>query len=260
MFKGFRDATSTTRNRLKGFMNAKSIHSKAIGPKLFPISRRTARTFVPPETYLRAIGVPERGFYSGSATRTKQRLGGTLSVSDSSHAWYAIRVKSRCEKMVSDQFRQKGYEEFLPMYWSRRLWSDRVKVLQLPVFSGYIFCRFDVDKRLAILQTPGVVHIVAKGKIPAPVDPQQLENVRLAITSGQAVQPWSRMEVGRQVRIELGPMRGVTGTLLRYKNASQMILGVDLMQRAVAVEVDESWVVPCHQPSPLAREAAMAHA
>jgi transcription antitermination factor NusG len=183
-----------------------------------------------------------------------------LSVSNSNLEWYALRVKSRCEKIVSEQLRQKGYEEFLPMYWSRRLWSDRVKVLQLPVFAGYLFCRFDVEKRLAILRTPGVVHIVAKGKMPAPVDADQLESVRLAITSGQPIQPWARLEVGSKVRVELGPMRGVTGTLLRYKNATHLILGIDLMQRAVAVEVEENWVVPCHQPSPLAREAVLMHA
>ena len=181
-------------------------------------------------------------------------------MSNSNLEWYAIRVKSRCEKMVSDQLRQKGYDEFLPMYWSRRLWSDRVKVLQLPVFSGYLFCRFEVEKRLAILQTPGVAHIVTKGKIPAPVDPEQLENVRLALASGEPIQPWARLEVGKKVRVELGPMRGVTGTLLRYKNATQLILGIDLMQRAVAVEVEENWVVPCHQLSPLAREAELVHA
>jgi transcriptional antiterminator NusG len=185
---------------------------------------------------------------------------GEAPLSVSNLEWYAIRVKSRSEKMVSEQLRQKGYDEFLPTYWSRRLWSDRVKVLELPVFAGYLFCRFDVDKRLAILRTPGVVHIVSKGKTPAPVNPEQLESVRLAVTCGQTVQPWSRLEVGNKVRIELGPMRGVVGTLLRYKNSNQLILGIDLMQRAVAVEVEENWVVPCHQPSPLAREENYAHA
>ncbi len=178
-------------------------------------------------------------------------------MSNSNHEWYALRVKSRCEKIVSEQLRQKGYEEFLPMYWSRRLWTDRVKMLEMPVFAGYLFCRFDLEKRLAILRTPGVVHIVSKGKLPAPVDAEQLESIRVALASGQPIQPWARLEVGRKVRIELGPMRGVTGTLLRYKNATQLILGIDLMQRAVAVEVEENWVVPCHQPSPLAREAEL---
>ena len=176
-----------------------------------------------------------------------------------SHEWYAIRVKSRCEKMVSDQLEQKGYEQFLPMYWSRRLWSDRVKVLQLPLFAGYLFCRFDIEKRLAILRTPGVVNIVGKGRVAVPVDPQQLEDVRLAVTSGQNVKPWTSLEVGQRVRVELGPLRGVVGTLVRYKNESQLILRVDLMQRAMAVEVAENWVVPCDQSAPVVRETSLVH-
>jgi transcription antitermination factor NusG len=174
----------------------------------------------------------------------------------SSHEWYAIRVKSRCEKMVSEQLQQKGYEPFLPMYWSRRLWTDRVKVLQLPLFGGYLFCRFDIEKRLGILRTPGVVNILGRGREPMPVDPRQVEAVRLAISSGQSVKPWASFEVGQRVRVELGPLRGVIGTLLRYKNESQLILQVDLMQRAMAVEVDETWVVPCDQPMPVVQEAS----
>jgi transcription antitermination factor NusG len=172
------------------------------------------------------------------------------------HEWYAIRVKSRCEKMVSEQLQQKGYEPFLPMYWSRRLWTDRVKVLQLPLFTGYLFCRFDIEKRLGILRTPGVVNILGRGREPMAVDPRQVEAVRLAITSGQSVKPWTSFEVGQRVRVELGPLRGVIGTLLRYKNESQLILQVDLMQRAMAVEVDETWVVPCDQAAPVVREEA----
>lgn len=173
---------------------------------------------------------------------------------DCNHEWYAIRVKSRCEKMVAEQLQQKGYEQFLPMYLSRRLWTDRVKVLQLPLFGGYTFCRFDIEKRLAILRTPGVVNIVGKGRIPVPVDPRQMEAVRLAVASGQPVQPWTGLHVGQRVRVELGPLRGVTGTLLRYKNESQLILQVDLMQRAMAVEVDETWVVPCEESIPVVQE------
>ena len=173
------------------------------------------------------------------------------------HQWYAIRVKSRCEKMVSEQLEQKGYEQFLPLYWSRRLWSDRVKALHLPLFAGYLFCRFDIEKRLAILKTPGVVNIVGKGRVAVPVDPQQLADVRLAVTSGQNVKPWTTFEVGQRVRVELGPLRGVAGTLVRYKNAAQLVLRVDLMQRAMAVEVAENWVVPCEQSAPVVRDSSL---
>ena len=130
------------------------------------------------------------------------------------------------------------------MCWSRRLWSDRVKVIQMPLFSGYLFCRFNMDDRFSVLTTPGVSMIVGQGRTPLPVDPIQVENIRLAVRSGQRLEPWPRFEVGNKVRIEVGPLCGVEGTLLRHKGANHLILGVTLMQRAVAVEVDESWVIP----------------
>jgi transcription antitermination factor NusG len=165
-------------------------------------------------------------------------------MSNSNSAWYAVRVKSRCEWAVADALRHKGYEEFLPLYWSRRRWSDRVKVLQLPLFSGYLFCRFNPADRVPILSTPGVVLIVGSGKTPLPIESKEVEAIRTAINSGQKVLPWPHLEVGRSVRIEEGSLRGVEGVLLRFKGTTHLILGVQLLQRAVAVEVPENWVVP----------------
>ena len=73
-------------------------------------------------------------------------------MSDSNLEWFAIRVKSRCEKMVSVQLQQKGYEEFLPMYWSRRLWSDRVKVMEVPCGEGVD----DVPSSMVVVFLPTV--------------------------------------------------------------------------------------------------------
>src|ERR1700676_1762738 len=160
------------------------------------------------------------------------------------YPWFAIRVKSQCERLVSDTLRQRGYEEFFPQYWSRRLWSDRVKLMQRPLFAGYIFCRFDVDQRRSILDVPGVFHIVGHGKRPLPIDLAEIEGLRVVVRSGQTVGPWAGLKVGRIVRIEVGPLSGIQGTLLRFKGTSHLILGVKLLNRSVAVQVDESWVVP----------------
>jgi len=160
-------------------------------------------------------------------------------------SWFAIRVKSRCEWAVSDALRQKGFEEFLPLYWSRRRWSDRVKMLQLPLFSGYLFSRFSLADRVPILSTPGVVLIVGSGRTPLPIDNDEVEAIRKAVESGQKVVPWPHLEIGRRVRIEEGSLRGLEGVLLRFKGTHQLILGVQLLQRAVAVEVPENWVIPC---------------
>jgi transcription termination/antitermination protein NusG len=131
------------------------------------------------------------------------------------------------------------------MYWSRRRWSDRVKLLQLPLFAGYLFCRFDPSHRARILATPGVFFIAGIGKTPLPVDPEEIEAIRLAVNCGGRVEPWNRLQVGHTVRIEQGPLSGLTGVLLRWKGGNHLILNVQLLQRGVAVEVDESWVLPC---------------
>jgi transcription antitermination factor NusG len=157
--------------------------------------------------------------------------------------WFAVRVKSRCEKMVSELLRYKGYEEFLPMYSLRRRWSDRIKVVELPLFAGYLFCRFDPLDRVSILATPGVFLIVSQGRTPLAVDTWQVESIRMAVSSGLRVQPWPHLEVGHTVRIETGPLCGIEGTLLRFKGSHHLIVGVRLLQRSVAVEVDESWVI-----------------
>ena len=174
-----------------------------------------------------------------------------MSISGSELSWFAIRVKSRCERVVSDALRHKGYEEFLPLYWSRRRWSDRVKVMQLPLFSGYLFCRFALADRVPILATPGVVLIVGQGRTPLPIDANEVNAVRVAVNSGHRMEPWPQLEVGRTVRIEEGSLRGVEGVLLRFKGASHLILGVQLLQRAVAVEVPDKWVVPCKPTMPI---------
>jgi transcription antitermination factor NusG len=178
-------------------------------------------------------------------------------MSSSNLPWYAIRVKSRCERSVSDALRHKGYDEFLPLYSSRRRWSDRIKVIQMPLFSGYLFCKFSLAERVPILATPGVVLIVGQGKTPLPIESGEVEAIRTALASGQQVMPWPRLEVGRTVRIEEGSLRGLQGVLLRFKGANQLILGVQLLQRAVAVEVPENWVTPCDdtKPVPIGSEA-----
>jgi transcription antitermination factor NusG len=178
-------------------------------------------------------------------------------VHDSNSAWYAVRVKSRCEKMVSEALRQKGYEEFLPLYWSRRRWSDRLKMIQLPLFSGYLFCRFSAASRVGVLATPGVVLVVGQGRTPIPIDTQEVEALRVAVNSGRNLGPWPRLEIGRTVRIEEGSLRGLEGVLLRFKGADHLILGVQLLQRAVAVELPETWVAPCKSSMPAATMSEM---
>src|SRR5438105_3472048 len=83
--------------------------------------------------------------------------------------WYALQVRPRFEKVVARHLQHKGYSGYLPVYKSRRRWSDRMKEIEMPLFSGYTFCKFDAQNRLPILIIPGVLSIVGIGKHPTPM-------------------------------------------------------------------------------------------
>jgi transcription antitermination factor NusG len=165
--------------------------------------------------------------------------------------WYALQVRPRYEKQIASTLLSKGYEGFLPLYRHRSRWSDRIKEVQLPLFPGYLFCRFDVNKRLPILVTPGVMHVVGIGKTPHPVDDEEIAALQAVVISGLQAEPRSYLTVGRKVRIELGPLAGVEGILTALKGAHRLVVSVNLLQRSVSVEIDEGWITPVSPDLPV---------
>jgi transcription antitermination factor NusG len=159
-------------------------------------------------------------------------------------SWYAIQVRSKLGSVAAATLRGKGYEEFLPLYRSRRQWSDRIKEVELPLFPGYLFCRFDVsDRLLPILTTPGVIGICG-GKTPASVLDEEVEAVRTILRSGLAAQPHPFLRVGSKVYIERGPLTGVEGIVSNTDKVYRLVVSISLLQRSVSVEIDRDWARP----------------
>jgi transcription antitermination factor NusG len=167
------------------------------------------------------------------------------------HPWYALRVQSKLESCVSTALRGKGYEEYLPMYQGRRQWSDRLKAVELPLFPGYLFCRFDVEGRLLpILTIPGVICIVGAGKTPIEVPEAEIAAIQKVIRSGLPTLPWPCISVGSRVYIEKGPLEGLEGEVLNAAKKHLLVVSVPLLQRAVAVEIDREWARPIPSGTP----------
>ena len=113
--------------------------------------------------------------------------------------WHAVRVKPNCERVAASSLSARGFEYCLPVYCQEKRWSDRYKLVERPLFPGYIFCRFELGQRTAVLTTPGVMHVVCFGGIPAPIEPAEIEAVRTVVTSGLAVEPCPYVENGQRV-------------------------------------------------------------
>src|SRR5260370_18226079 len=88
-----------------------------------------------------------------------------------------------------------GYECDLPLVKFIRQWSDRMKEIEQPLFSGYLFCRMNPSNRLPVLMAPGVIQIVGAGKAPIPVAEEEIVAIQRAGKSGLSLMPWPYLKV-----------------------------------------------------------------
>ena len=162
--------------------------------------------------------------------------------------WFALHVNSRCEFKVHSELLERGFESFLPLRRVRRRWSDRVKTLDLPVFPGYLFCRFDLQHRVRVLSVPAVARIVGTGPVPEPVSESEIRSVQLLVASKLALSPWPCVRAGQRVCIDRGPLAGVEGIIVAAREGKpRIVVSVVMLQRAVSAEVERDWL---HQTSP----------
>lgn len=160
--------------------------------------------------------------------------------------WFAIQVRPRYEFLAACILRGKGFEEFLPTYKSKRKWSDRKKEIELPLFPGYIFCRFDAQVRAPIVTTPGVIRVVDPH---LPIPDSEIEAIQAVAASRVPASPCTYIKVGTRVEVIAGPLAGISGILVCNKNQYRLILSVTLVQNSISVEVDYADVRPARENS-----------
>jgi len=160
--------------------------------------------------------------------------------------WYAVRVRTRSEVLVDRILKGKGFESYVPTYRARRIWSDRVRTVDSPLYPGYVFCRFEFERRLPILQSIGVLEVVNDGRKGLPIPEQEVQAIRTILKSQLEVSPWPYLRVGEKVEIHRGPLRGIEGILLSQKKNFRLVVSIPLLQRSVRVEIEGDWVRPLH--------------
>lgn len=156
--------------------------------------------------------------------------------------WHALWTQSHCEQVVYDQLVQKAFRPFLPQVsvWSRR--GGVRRLIQVPMFPGYLFVRHVMDKRayLAVRQTRGLVRVLGERWDRLAVIPDaEMDSIVTLAASQQPVFPHPYLKEGQHVRITRGALAGVDGILVETRlSRGLLVLSVHLLQRSVAVTVD----------------------
>ena len=157
-------------------------------------------------------------------------------------SWFALGVTARHEKAVTRVLGCKGYETFLPLQTQRHQYASRVREFELPLFPGYLFCRFDPAVRLPIVSTPGVLQVMGAGRTPIPVGEHEIVSLQKAVEARIPMSPFPYWEAGRKGRVTSGPFIGVERIARTARQPVRLVLSVTLLQRSVLLEIDADCV------------------
>ncbi len=156
--------------------------------------------------------------------------------------WYAIYTRSRYEKKVSMELDERGLEHFLPIVPQLRYWKDRKKIVNMPIFPGYVFVNIKLSEKIRVLQANGVVRFIEFNGAPSPIPDAQIEDVRQLLKYPERVEAASYFNSGDLVEITAGPFSGVKGKIIHSRGKQRLLVGIEIIQQAVSVEIDSSWL------------------
>lgn len=172
--------------------------------------------------------------------------------------WYAVRTRSRHEKLAARELNAHGITVFLPLISSERQWSDRRTSVELPLFSGYAFVRisFFSPDRIRVLRATGVVSFVGQTPADTWIPDEQIESIRTVLARGISVKDHPFLNVGQRVRVRNGSLSGVEGILVAVKGSRTLVISVEPIQRSLCISLDDYAIDPVEDRSCSATEQA----
>ena len=157
--------------------------------------------------------------------------------------WYALRTRTRHEKMTARHLEGRGIRTFLPTVMKTRVWTDRTKEVSFVLFPGYVFCQFERRDFPLIRATPGVLYVAPVAAQPMAIPQTEIDNLRTAVERGVSLEPADRLDVGSPVEVIRGPLRGILGRLVEKGRHSRLVIAIDLLQQGVETEIHMEDVV-----------------
>lgn len=153
--------------------------------------------------------------------------------------WYVLRVRPRHEKAIAERLAKK-YELFLPLLKKYHKWSDRLKCVETPLFSGYLFIFTSIKNKYFILAEQGVSSFVQFGQQPAVLRINEIESIKkmLSDPSTLKVEDAYSFTKGERIKITRGVFAGIEGKVVQLKNKARLFVAIEQLGKIISVEID----------------------
>ena len=149
--------------------------------------------------------------------------------------WHVLHVLSNHEKKVAQHLQVRTIEYYLPLYKEKVKWTDRTVVAERPLFSGYVFARFDPEYRVPVISTPGVLRLLGD-QMGDLVEDEELEKIRTGLAKGLPLRPHPSITIGTKVRIRNGVFEGVEGVVSELRQQCKVIITLAAVRQCFSLE------------------------
>ncbi len=143
-----------------------------------------------------------------------------------SRKWLAVYTRPRWEKKVNQLLTEKGLESYCPLNKVRRKWSDRVKLVEEPLFKSYVFVKVNEEDRSKVRMTSGAINFVYWEGKPAVIKEKEITAIKRFLDEYENVEARPvELKVNQRVRITNGTLMDNEGKVLdlRHKTAKVAI-------------------------------------
>ena len=173
-----------------------------------------------------------------AVAKTASPLSATEWPGQSDGTWFVLRTKSRQEKVLHNDLASRGIANFLPLITQTKYYGDRKAKVEVPLFPGYVFLHGALDDAYVADRTRRVAQII-KVSDQDRLD-RELRNIHMALSGGAPLDPFPYLRAGMSVEVREGPFRGLRGVIEPGGRRDRLILQVDILGRAVSLEIDAS--------------------
>ena len=149
--------------------------------------------------------------------------------------WLLVIVQSRSEKRAASLLRSKGFEVFLPLQHARRQWSDRIKIIEMPLFACNLFCRCGPKDYLTILNTPGVFSFYEYSGRPIAIPDAEIDRLMRITATAYSVQACENPGSGDIV--SLANDQSLEGVMVEQGPECEVVFHLAALGRAVSLKV-----------------------
>lgn len=152
--------------------------------------------------------------------------------------WYAIYTRSRNEKKVAALLQERGLTAYLPLMKTLRQWSDRKRLVEVPLFNSYIFIYSEPHLLYKALQVEGAVYVVKFAGQPAIIPNEQIESLKIVLGSSSKFDiSFDEFKFGEHVEVIEGPLCGVKGVFVEYHGKKRVLIRMEAINQNLVVEV-----------------------